>query len=69
MVSPEQCYIALITENHGAFLESVFPRRIIFQRPSRSPDFNPCYLFLCGHLKFVAYLTHPLRLAEVRQYI
>jgi hypothetical protein len=51
-----------------AYLESVFPGRLISNRlwPPRSPDLSPTYFFLWGHLKDTVYSNHPHTLQELQ---
>jgi hypothetical protein len=51
-----------------AYLESVFPGRLISKRlwPPRSPNLSPPDLFLWGHLKGTVYSNHPHTLQELQ---
>jgi hypothetical protein len=51
-----------------AYLESVFPGRLISKRlwPPRSPDLSPPDFFLWGHLKDTVYSNHPHALQELQ---
>jgi hypothetical protein len=51
-----------------AYLESVFPGRLISKRlrPPRSPDLSPPDFFLWGHLKDTVYSNHPHTLQELQ---